>query len=390
LKSDSIILRLLAAAFLSLLLLGAIGCQDTATLLGAVMSQGIGNTNLSGSADNLIYKGLDARVPPRMRPGSYASPTAGTNFLDPKRLGPHGYRHNWSEKSGIVYTCKAGHIDIAHLRRAVDWTGFLAAKTLKQLKKDEIEFSFKLTEPSRYFVKIDYPENWPDLPQKEKERIAYHVSIRLGQYFAYVAATWHEILTWFGYKSRGFQQEFQSAFSWEDTFSNLLGTHIAVLALQDTEHAFSEAVTLALDRELEELDVQTKHTARLAAKKVRGLWFRRDLLFVDMKRRNFDIGLDDGFVTPWIVPSICGCEGAEAQPYPVPNLDFLSEYDLSMKLEIEPREWERAKILRILYPDAKKRRKRLEPVIHFAQIMDYIKDAAAKRYGPDVGLSNSR
>ena len=227
-------LRLLVVAYLSLLSLGASGCQESATLLGAIVCQGICESSVSDPADQLSYRGLDARIPPRIRPGSCASATVGVNFLNPRHLGSHGYRHNWSEKNGIVYTCKAGHIDIAHVRKAADWTGFLAAKTLVHLMKEETEFSFKLREPSLYYVRLSYPENWERLPQKERERIAYVVSVKLGQYFAYIAATWHEILTWFDYAPKGFLSELHSAFSWEDMFSNILGTYIAVLALQDT------------------------------------------------------------------------------------------------------------------------------------------------------------
>ncbi len=36
-----------------------------------------------------------------------------------------------AEGNGILYTCHAGHIDIAHARKAADWTGFLAAVTLE-------------------------------------------------------------------------------------------------------------------------------------------------------------------------------------------------------------------------------------------------------------------
>jgi hypothetical protein len=323
--------------------------------------------------------------------GSLASATLGTNFPDPKDLGQHGYRHSRSEKNGIVYTCKGGHIDIAHLRKSADWTAFLTAKTFEHLEKNETEFSFKLKEASLYFVKLGYPENWEDLPQKEKEQIAYDISFRLGQYFAYVAVTWHEILTWFGYKCTGIYSEFPSAFSWEDTFSNLLGTHIGALAFQDTEHTFDEAMTLALNRDLEKLGVQPSHIARCAAKNVKGRWFSGSIvLLVEMKGRNLDIGLDDGFVTPWIVPSLCECEGAEAQPYPVPNPDFLSDYGFSVKFEIEPREWEKNAILSVVYPDRKERKKRLEPVIHFAPIMEYIKEQAEKKYGCDISPYYSR
>ena len=118
---------------------------------------------------------------------------------------------------------------------------------------------------------------------------------------------------------------------------------------------------------------------------MKGRWFSGGLLFVDTKRRNFDIGLQDGFVTPWIVPALSVCRGEKARSYPIPNPDFLCEYEFYLKFEIEPREWEKGKILRIVYPDVKERRQRLEPAIHFALIMDYIKKDAAGRYGRQVG-----
>jgi hypothetical protein len=345
----------------------------------------------SGMSHAEFLSQRDAKVRPRGRIACYASATLRTNFIDPENLGPHGYRFNWLEKNGIVYTCRAGHVDIAHVRKNVDWTAFLAAKTLEKLRNNETAFSFKLREPSLYFVQLSYPKNWDDLSQAERENIAYDVSIRLGQYFTYTATTWHEILTWYGYKAVGFYPEFPSAFSWEDTFSNVLGTRIGAMALRDAEHGFNEAVTLILDRELRKLGVQTRRTAKLAAEKVRGKWFSTDLLFfVQIMGRNFDIGLDDGSVTAWIIPSVSGCEAAEAQTYPVPNLDFLSQYGFSMKLEIEPREWEKGKILKAAYPDGKKRKKRIEPIVHFATIMDHIKAEAAEKYGYDVALHHPR
>ena len=55
----------------------------------------------------------------------------------------------------------------------------------------------------------------------------------------------HEILTWHGFRCVGFLPEFLSAFSWEDSFSNLLGTVVASKALRDTEHPYDEAMTIA-------------------------------------------------------------------------------------------------------------------------------------------------
>lgn len=327
----------------------------------------------------------EAKTPPRARVACYASSTLGSTFIDPNDLGTHGYRHKSSEKNGIIYTRKAGHIDIAHLRKIIDWTAFLAAKSCDQLIDNKTEFSFKLQEPSLYFVQITYPKYWKDLSQAQKAQTAYDISVRLGQYFAYTASVWHEILTWFGYKGAGFYPEFQSAFSWEDMFSNVLGTHIAVLAIMDTKHSFDDAVTKAINWELKTLEAQPKNTAIHATETVRGKWFSGDLLFVTMKKRNFDIGLDDGFIKPWIVPFEGGYDEADDPVYPVPNLNFVFDCGFSVKLEIEPKEWERDQILKIVYPDDNQRKDRIQPDIDFASIMKYIKQDAVKRYGTDVG-----
>ena len=323
-----------------------------------------------------------ARKPPRIRMSCYASSTVGTTYANPYRLGPHSYKSSKKEKNGIIYTCKGGHIDIAHLRKGADWTAFLAERTLAQLKKHRTKFSFKLYEPSKYFVHVTYPEKWRTLPEQKRDEIAREISIRLGQYFAFVGCTWHEILTWFGYRSFVLYPEFPSSFSWEDTYSNLLGTHIAATALRDTEHEYDEAMTLALSRELESLGIQSKKTAIRASEQMRGKWFSGEFLFLtNIKGRNLDIGLDDGFVTPWLVPSLDQCPGAQPKDYPAPNLDFLAEYGFAVKLEIEPREVEKGKILKIVYPDSKRRSRRIEPAVHFATIMDYIKRDAEKKFG---------
>jgi hypothetical protein len=332
--------------------------------------------------NKLLSKDFDAE--PKFRIGSYASSTLSTHFLDPHHLGPHGYTFNLSEHNGIVYACKAGHIDTYHVREEADWTGTFAAKTYKHLKRGDRRFSFRLKEGSRCYVELSYPHIWENLPQQDRESIAYALSIRLGQYFAYTTATWHEILTWFGYKCTGILPEFPSAFSWEDTFSNVLGCHIGAQALRDTEHTFNEAVTLLLDKELERLVVQPAEVGRHASETVKGLWYSGAVPgFVDMKKRNFDIGLDDGFVTPCVVPSISECECIQAQAYPVPRLDILETYAFSIRFEIEPREWEGQKILSIVYPDKQLRNKRLQPALHFAAIMDHIRKDAETRYGSD-------
>lgn len=336
-------------------------------------------TNNYTAEQKLLYQFQNE---PKMRIGFYPSSTLATEFLSIADLGQHFYQNNLLEKNGIVYTCKAGQIDTTHLRKSADWTAYLASKTFKKIIKNKTEYSFKGKEPTIYYVKLNYPDNWQNLSGEEKEKIACDASIKLAQYLAYTITTWHEILTWFGYKSTGLYSEAPSAFSWEDSFSNLLGTHLADTALNNSKLSFNQAMSLAIFRELKKLEIQPRSIAILASEKVRGSWFTGHIpLTVKIKARNLDIGLDDGLVTPWLVPSLDCCCDSKPQPYPAPTLDSISKYGFSAKVEIKPTSWETNKILNIVYPNKKQRKSRIEPALHFAAIMDYIKKDAKNNYG---------
>jgi len=310
--------------------------------------------------------------------GSYATATIGTHFLDADSLGKHHYGNPTFEKNGIVYTCKGGHIDITHARIAADNVRYIQGKARKILLKTSREFDFKLkVEPSTYYVTLEYPPNWETLPKKEKRRIANELSIELAQYSTYIMTTWHEVLTWFGFKCMAFVPEQPSAFSWEDVYSNVFGIEIGTLALQDKTRSYNNAVTVAFKRELGKLGIQSKDKARKASEQVRGIWYTGALI-AEMKVRNLDIGLDDGFITPMLVPDFC--RDASPKLLPVPKLDKLYEYGFKMILEVEPKELEKDKVLRVIYPDLSPAEypERIQPAEHLPAIMDYIKSEIEK------------
>jgi hypothetical protein len=334
---------------------------------------------LVGIASIAIFAagGCSMNGAPRLRTGSYATATLGTNFLDANSLGRHSYATPLLEKDGIVYTCRGGHIDIAHVRIAADYVRYLYYKTKKNLMQTNSEFSFKSNdEPSRYFVQFKYPDSWKSLSRKEMERIADEVSLEVSQYLTYTMTTWHEILTWFGYKSTGLFPEFPSAFSWEDNYSNIVGTRLGAEAMKDEEHDFDEAMTIIIKKELENLGVQSRKTAREAPEKMKGKWWDGTpfVVLVEMKERNMDLGYVDGLVTPTLVPGIC--EGAKPQSYPVPTLRTLVSYGFTMGFEIEPKEFEKDRILKIIYPNGKG--KKIQPAVHIPIVMDYIKKEGIK------------
>ncbi len=371
-------LRISCTICLLLIVILFSGCVSTAELGTALIHQHAGIGFKTHSSGNWTFEGLDTRIQPRVRSGFYSTTISWTLFPDPNELGEHGYCINLSEKIGVVYTCRAGHIDIGHVRKMTDWTGFLAARSLEQIEKGNAKFGFKLYEPSRYFVKLTYPENWKDYSENEKEKIAKEVSIKLGIYFAYNAAIWHEILTWFDYKPKRLLSDYESAFAWEDMYSNLLGILLAEKALRNGESGFSSSITLYLDEALKELKVQSKEIALDVTNKVKGQWFSSKYFFPKIHMRNLDIGLEDNLITPYLVPDMICDENTEVKSLPLPDWD-ISKYGFSVKLEIEPREWEKNEILKVVYPEKKNRKKRVVPEIHFPAIMSYIENDAIRR-----------
>jgi len=342
-------------------------------MVGTMLAKTLYSLSILGLV--ILANGCDLHAP-RTRMGTLPTPPPGPRFYEPHELGKHSYLFSPFERNGIIYTCKAGHIDITHLRWSADYTRYLAKKTRKTLMKKGEGFTFRLSlEFSLHKVKFRYPEYWDDLTHKEKKEIAEKIAFEVGPYLTFNATLWHEILTWFDVHFIGVEPEFNSSFSWEDIYSNLLGTKLAVEALKNTKHGYNKAMTLAIDRKLKELDAQPRSTAIYAVEKMRGKWFTGYLL-VNTIRKNMDIGLDDGYVTPVVVPGIC--HGVEPEPLAVPTMDILAKYGFSMKYEIYPYEWERYKILRIIYPYGMGGR--VKPDKHFARLMYYIKRQAVEEY----------
>jgi hypothetical protein len=351
------------------LVLGAAGC-------GLIPDKG-----LRGPASEVVVDGLN--FGPRIRYGAYPSSIIGTPWAGPK-LGTHGYYMRFSEKDGIAYTCRGGHIDIMHIRIAADWTAYLAGESYKHIMRGDDTFSYKLlVDRSRNHVYITYPDNWQSLSKEERSRIAREVALAMGPYLTFTMVSWHEIITWYGFQCIGLPTEYASAFSWEDSYSNLVGTRLGTKALRDTEHSYNEAMKIVLDEEMAKLGVQPAKVSKQASESVHGTWYTgRVSMFVDMRKRNFDIGLDDGWITPTLIPNVSGCENAEPISYPVPTLEVLAKHGFAARVEIEPREWEKNKVLRIVYPD--KKGKRIIPTEHFPTIMAQVRKEAEAKYGAEM------
>ena len=315
-----------------------------------------------------------------MRQGAFFGDPAGIIFPEPTEIGRHSYGWTLREPFGMLYTCRGGFIDLGHLRESADRTAFMAKLLTKMMAENKTELSYRIIEPSWYRLTLFYPPDWETMPSEQKQKIARDVAIHLGQYLAHTSVIWHEILTWYGYASSGFFPERVSSFSWEDPYSDLLGTSLAVEALQDTDQTYDKAMTTLIARTLRELDVQPASTARDAERRIYGDWYSGGSYFwVKMKKRSFDVGLDSGFITPWLVPGVC--PGAIPKPIAAPDLRFLKEFGFYAEVKIFPVEFEKVPIYAALELSSEQG---IEPPIHFPLLLAKIRHDAMLHYGADV------
>jgi hypothetical protein len=234
----------------------------------------------SALAGTLLLIGLSSCTPltefdfnqhnhrPKPRMGRNASATVLTRFSG-RDLGKHSYHLGGAEENGIVYTCRAGHLDMAHVRKAMDWTAYLASKSYQVILEKETEFSFLGNEPARYYVKLSYPPVWDIVPAHEVKAIAKDVAIDMGAYLAYTSTTLHEIFSWYDFSISIVFSEFSSAFSWEDNTSNLLGCRIGSQVLRHGLD-YNESATRVLRQEFNRLQIQPMSVAKKASKKMEG------------------------------------------------------------------------------------------------------------------------
>ena len=231
------------------------------------------------------------------------------NLLGPEDLGPHRYDNGYLsmqrtdrrgrigiENNGLIYTCRGGFLDLAHVRDNADNTLAIAAAVARGL---ETGTTLELP-PQGAAIRIR-------VRPISAEAIAKHgrmqLSVGLAQWLSYQVSIWHEIATFYGYTSLAAWPENLSAFSPEDLYSNELGIRLAggvILAKEarsDIEYGLSMDAWLA--RTLQRLEAVPLEDSRTAMTEVDGAWWDSEKRIPDwtlVKRRQFDTG---PLLNPW-------------------------------------------------------------------------------------------
>ncbi|MES2661463.1 MAG: DUF4056 domain-containing protein [Verrucomicrobiota bacterium] len=256
---------------------------------------------------------------------------------DPEQLGTHSYGSSLGGEEegsrGIVYTLHGGFIDIAHVRKVVDWTVYHQVRIRHALDNGWNCIVLPSKEGSVYRIRFNYPSTWQGMTPARRQQVVGALSIRLAQRLAIIQTEWHEIATWFGYSCTLYPEK-PSAFTYDDMTSHLLGSKIAGLALHDGTHDFNSAVTYYLKRELDRLGAVPPDQTLKAVAMVKNKWWKNGFVI----RRQFDIGERNGLIEPWIVPGFPNGRTEATHPFSIPSLKDVAGMDMSgiERVEVDP------------------------------------------------------
>jgi hypothetical protein len=247
------------------------------------------------------------------------------NMRGPEDVGPHKYNAGFieslprenpdRENNGLVYTCRGGFVDLAHMREYADMTVYLAAKIERRLDTGGVIELADQGGKRRIRLRAIDAERIADVGR-------HALAVELAQWLALQMSTWHEIASWYGYGSVPYWPEKMSAFSPEDVYSTLLGIKLAggIISSHDIgdDDEYDRAMDAWIKTALKRMQVTSKESATVAIYAVEGRWWDSSRRLPDWRlllRRNFEVGPS---LTPWLVsmafaseraPSI-GCDDA--------------------------------------------------------------------------------
>jgi hypothetical protein len=286
------------------------------------------------------------------------------------------------EENGLVYSCRGGFLDIAHVRDNADAALYLITSVARHLE-DGGDIPLP-GEGARVHVALA-----PIDPNTLAQEGRWSISIPLGQWLAFESSVWHEIVTWFGWSTFTLFPEKVSSFSPEDLYSDLLGARIAaaVISRRDArdEFAYNRSMDQWLSRTLDVVGSVPVATAEEAMLSVDHLWWDSTKRIPDVSlvlRRKFEIGSE---LDPWLVPpdrmgpKLKAACGDHPLPLPIENpkrvdgIDFEEQASLVIDLpdELASREPFVSIGRRLTQKD-------------FPRIIEFIRKENAEMFGPDA------
>ncbi|MCE5185995.1 MAG: DUF4056 domain-containing protein [Planctomycetaceae bacterium] len=288
---------------------------------------------------------------------------AGSFDNNPFNLAPFGSPA--LDGNGILYTLRSGTIDPDHIYGWARKTKSYYDDLYDCLLEDRKELS------SGYFkIRFEYPAAWTQMPPQRKQAAAHSVALEAAQYLAFNDGLWHEMATWYGYRTFPLISDFQSALSWEDLYSDRLGTVVAAEAI-DTGGDFAKNVTRLTKEHLAERELVDTDRARDITAAMKNKAYRNDPLAKVILWRNMDIGSGDGQINPVV---FAGFTDKPPIALAAPTLSLLDQHGIQGRIVVSSSAPKYAAI-----KSKAQIKGDYEPAIHNPKILAVIKADAIKR-----------
>ena len=233
-------------------------------------------------------------------------------MLNIDELGPHRYdgataaiddrRKNafpMGEHNGMMYTCRGGFIDTAHVRETVDWAAFFVSEFDRHLEHGTV---LELGDEGGDRVVTLTPVPPELIEQYGRDSVA----IAMAQWMAHQVMAWHEYAQWYGWSILTLYPETVSGFSPEDIYSNVVGVRLLddldIRRSLASEKIYNREIDAKMKRALQDLGAVPKDIGLQAVQAVDQVWWDSDERLPDkglVRRRYMDTGNE---LKPWLLP----------------------------------------------------------------------------------------
>ena len=245
-------------------------------------------------------------------------------IIDKSQLAGHHFSSK-KDRTGMLYTCHAGFIDISHLRDTADWAAhvywnlktYLNSGKEIPARKEGGSIRRSVFFPKDDTIIID------DLTENDLILIATSIS--------YQFALFHEIATSFpiavSVPAAFFVYEKSSAFSIEDSYSNYLGSYLGALAASKSIDlkSYNKNLTDLLNEKLLELKAVDSIQTFKAYQSVRGLWWIKSFMnnYKNLLKRDYSF---ENEIKPNVIENFDSCQNTQPISLLIPKK--LSNHEL--------------------------------------------------------------
>ncbi|WP_394827704.1 DUF4056 domain-containing protein [Pendulispora albinea] len=243
-------------------------------------------------------------------------------------VGNHSYAKSGelTENSGFLYTRRGGFVDLGHTRDNADTAAYLAMHLRPLLARGAGTFDLGPKGAER-IVRITRA-----VPAEDLERTSNLIGLRIGFHLS----VWAELVQYYGLTKYRAAEEIYSSFTPDDLYSNLLGAHLGIAALE-SRLPYDRAMDVGLATVFDRLGAVSQAETRRTLDRLAGRWWSPDHAWPAPQiaiKRSYAAGPR---IYPTLAPADVIASNGDPMPLDVPQTDEHGEPLASYyKLEIRP------------------------------------------------------